>query len=85
MAKIAATATIATPMYGSQHASLLVSKIRNEMFNNSWNKDILMVGLPKSERKRIGHIWVRFRHRVGHIKPRDLAGALKEERKASGG
>jgi len=41
--------------------------------------------LSKSERKRVGHMWVKFRQRVGHIKPRDLACVLKEERKASGG
>ena len=44
----------------------------------------------KSKRPRIGHIWIRFRPvcvrasrtgrpKIGHIKPRDLAGAIKEE------
>jgi len=39
----------------------------------------------KSERPRLGHIWVKFRPRIGHIRPRDLAGVIKEETKVSGG
>jgi len=41
--------------------------------------------VSKSEKPRVGHIWVRFKPRVGHIKPRDLAGLIKEETKVSGG
>jgi len=33
----------------------------------------------------VGHIWVGSKPRVGHIKPRDLAGVIKEETKVSGG
>ncbi len=29
------------------------------------------------KRKRVGHVWIRFRPRVGHIKPRDLAEAIR--------
>lgn len=41
--------------------------------------------MSKPRRPRIGHIWIRFKPRVGHIKPRDLAGAIKQETKISGG
>lgn len=29
------------------------------------------------KRKRVGHVWIRFRPRVGHIKPRNLAEAIR--------
>lgn len=34
-----------------------------------------------SHRMRIGHIWIKSRPRIGHIKPRDLAGYIKEKEK----
>ncbi|MCK4474280.1 hypothetical protein KAU30_00450 [Candidatus Bathyarchaeota archaeon] len=41
--------------------------------------------MSKPGRPRVGHIWMKLKPRVGHIKPRDLAGAIKRERKISGG
>jgi len=32
---------------------------------------------------RVGHIWIKFRPRIGHIKPRDLAGYIKEKEHGS--
>ncbi|MGB9717966.1 MAG: hypothetical protein ACPL4E_05930 [Thermoproteota archaeon] len=34
----------------------------------------------EARRVRVGHIWVRRRPRIGHIKPRDLAGYLSERK-----
>ena len=36
------------------------------------------------EGPRVGHIWVKFRPRIGHIKPQDLAAVKEEEKKVSG-
>ena len=38
----------------------------------------------EEKRQRVGHIWVGFKPRIGHIKPRDLAGAIKEEKVRGG-
>lgn len=41
--------------------------------------NILQESILRPKRPRIGHIFLRFRPRIGHIKPRDLAGVIKEE------
>jgi len=51
-----------------------------ESHNIGWN-----MSSSKPEKPRVGHIWVKFKPRIGHIKPRDLAGAIKEETEVSGG
>lgn len=51
-----------------------------ESSNIGWN-----MSSSKPEKPWVGHIWVKFKPRIGHIKPRDLAGVIKEERKVSGG
>ena len=39
----------------------------------------LQENILKPKRPRVGHIFLRFRPKIGHIKPRDLAGFIKEE------
>jgi len=51
-----------------------------ELTHIGWN-----MSSSKPDRPRVGHVWVRFKPRIGHIKPRDLAGVIKEETKVSGG
>jgi len=56
-----------------------------ETFEDFTKVDYLESMREKIEKPRVGHIWVKFKPRIGHIKPRDLAGVIKEERKVSGG